>query len=190
MDKIKLGWCVCGSFCTFDAVIAQMERVSRLHYHIIPIMSEFAYATNTRFGKAREYISKIETICGRTVIHTIEEAEPVGPGKLFDILLIAPCTGNTIGKLANGITDTAVTMAAKAHLRNCRPLVIALSSNDALSASAKNIGLLMNGKNIYFVPMTQDDTTAKPNSLAATFELIPETLTAALSGTQLQPVLM
>ena len=187
-NKKRLGFALCGSFCTFKRVIDEMEELSKI-YDITPIMSEGAASTDTRFGKAEEHIRRITEICGKAPITTIVGAEPIGPKALFDVLLIEPCTGNTLGKLANGITDTAVTMAAKAHLRNGRPLVIAVSTNDALGASAQNIGKLMNAKNVFFVPMGQDDHIKKPASVVAHFEKSEEAIEAALLGKQLQPIL-
>jgi dipicolinate synthase subunit B len=190
MNDVTAGFAVCGSFCTFSKVIAEMANLRDSGYKIVPIMSETAYSTDTRFGKAEEINREIKNICGRDIIHTITQAEPIGPGKLLDILIIAPCTGNTIGKLAGGITDTAVTMAAKAHLRNGRPLLIGVSTNDALGASAANIGRLMNCKNVFFIPMRQDDSIKKPCSVVADFSRTREALEAALEGRQLQPVLV
>lgn len=187
-DKKRLGFALCGSFCTFNKVLAEMEKLARI-YDITPIMSEGAAKTDTRFGKAEDFRRKIAGICGKEPITTIAEAEPIGPKTLLDVLLIEPCTGNTLGKLANGITDTAVTMAAKAHLRNGRPLVIAVSTNDALGASAQNIGKLMNAKNVYFVPMGQDSPEGKPASVVAHFEKSVEAVESALSGKQVQPVI-
>lgn len=189
MDKIRLGFAMCGSFCTFDRVLPQMEKAVSLGYEVQPILSEFAYGTDTRFGKAADFVQRIEKACGRPVIHTIYDAEPIGPRGLLDILLVAPCTGNTLGKLANGITDTSVTMSVKAHLRNQRPVVLAVSTNDALGAAGKNIGLLLNQKNIYFVPMRQDDPVKKPQSIVADFAQIPQAVECALSGVQMQPVI-
>ena len=179
---------MCGSFCTFKKVLSVMEKLTD-EYDIAPILSEGAAKTDTRFGKAEDFIQRITEICGKEPIITIKDAEPIGPKALFDVLLIAPCTGNTLGKLANGITDTSVTMAAKAHLRNGRPLVIAVSTNDALGTSAQNIGRLMNYKNIYFVPMGQDDPEKKPASVVAHFEKSKEAIESALLGKQVQPVL-
>ncbi len=191
MKETTVGFAMCGSFCTFKKVIPQMKALRNLGYRVIPIMSQTAYSTDTRFGAARDFIEEIETVCGEEVIHTITEAEPIGPKKLLDALVIAPCTGNTLGKMANGITDTSVTLAAKAHLRNKRPVIIAVSTNDALGAAAKNIGLLMNCKNIYFVPMGQDDCIGKPNSIVADFQKIPETVGTVLEkGEQPQPILV
>jgi len=185
----RLGFAVCGSFCTFTQALEQMERLVAEGYRVTPIMSETAYGTDTKFGPAADFISRIETICQAPIIHTIKDAEPVGPQKLFDILLILPCTGNTLAKLRYGITDTAVTMAAKAHLRNGRPLVIGVSTNDALFTTAENIGGLLTRRNVYFVPFFQDDPQNKPRSMVADFNRISETLKAALSGEQLQPIL-
>lgn len=189
MKDLRVGYALCGSFCTFSEAVPIIERLKESGADVIPIMSGTAYSTDTRFGRACEFTDKIEKITGNNIIHTIAGAEPIGPKKLLDILVIAPCTGNTLAKLAYGITDTAVTMAAKAHLRNNRPLVIAPATNDGLAASAKNIGALMNTKNIFFVPYQQDDSAGKPCSLIAHFELIPETVRCALEGRQLQPVL-
>ena len=186
---LKIGFAVCGSFCTFSQAIPEMERLAAGGAEIIPIMSETAYSTGTRFGSAEDFRRRIENAAGKNIIHTIDAAEPIGPRKLLDVLVVAPCTGNTLAKLALGVTDTPVTMAAKAHLRNGRPLVLALATNDGLAASAKNIGMLMNTSNVYFVPYGQDDSEGKPNSLIAHFSLIPDTITAALEGRQLQPLL-
>ena len=159
-------------------------------YEILPIMSPIAYSTDTRFGTASDFVSRIENLCNHKVISTIAEAEPIGPKKLLDALIIAPATGNTMAKLALGITDTSVTMAAKAHLRNSRPLIIAPSTNDGLFTAAKNIGLLASMKNLFFVPYGQDDADGKPASLVAKMALIPETLEKALKGEQIQPILI
>lgn len=181
---------MCGSFCTLKRAVDEMEALKEKGYDIYPIMSPIVQSTDTRFGKAADFCERVKNICGRDIIFTIAEAEPIGPKALLDVLTIAPCTGNTAAKIANGITDTAVCMAAKAHLRNGRPLVLAIATNDALSASAKNIGMLMNAKNIYFVPFGQDDAHKKPTSLIADFSLIDDTLLAALEGRQLQPILL
>lgn len=188
MKPIRLGYAMCGSFCTFGQAKELLRRLADDGYDITPIMSNNAYTTDTRFGTARDHIAEIEDICGKPLIHTIAQAEPIGPKALLDALLIAPCTGNTLAKLALGITDTAVTMAAKAHLRNARPLIIAPATNDALSASAKNIGALLNTKNIYFVPMAEDDPERKPTSIIADFSRAPDAVAAALEGRQLQPI--
>lgn len=190
MQGINIGFAVCGSFCTHKSVLEQVENLVKLSYNVTPILSETVYETDTRFGKAKDFILKIETVCNKKCIHTIKDAEPIGPKALLDLLLIAPCTGNTLGKLANGITDTSVTMAAKAHLRNERPLLIAVSTNDALGASAKNIGTLFNCKNVYFVPFRQDMPEKKHNSCISDFTLIPDAIKEALNGKQLQPALI
>ena len=190
MQNIKIGFAVCGSFCTHKSAIEQMEKLCQIGYDVTPIVSEIVYTTDTRFGTAKELIAKMEGCCKKECIHTIQSAEPIGPKKLFELLIIAPCTGNTLGKLACGITDTAVTMAAKAHLRNEKPLIIAPSTNDALGASAKNIGSLLNCKNVYFVPFRQDMPQSKHNSCISDFDLIPETISMALEVKQLQPILI
>lgn len=189
MEKIKLGFAFCGSFCTLESTITELENLVNLGYDVFPIMSYAVYNTDTRFGTAKYFIDKIEKITQKEIIHEIKDAEPIGPKKIIDALIIAPCTGNTLGKLANGITDTPVTMAAKSHLRNERPLIIAVSTNDALGASAKNIGSLMNCKNIYFVPFGQDLPEKKHNSCVANYKLIPEAIEKGLKGEQLQPLL-
>ena len=170
--------------------MSALEQVRAHWRNIVPIVSECTAATDTRFGKAHDLMREMERICDRRVIPSIEAAEPIGPKKLLDLLIIAPCTGNTLGKLAAGITDTSVTMAAKAHLRNGRPVLIALSTNDGLSASAHNIGTLLTRKNIFFVPFGQDDPEHKPTSLTADFSLIVPAAQAALEGRQLQPILL
>jgi dipicolinate synthase subunit B len=187
--KKKIGFAVTGSFCTFKSVLIELEYIKNF-YDITPILSYNAANTDTRFFEAKEFKSKIEEITGNRVVETIAEAEPIGPKKLIDALIIAPCTGNTIAKLANGITDTSVTLAAKAHLRNNRPLVIAVSTNDGLSNNAKNIGALLNMKKIYFVPFGQDDHINKTNSLVADFRKIKDSIDAALEGIQLQPLII
>ncbi len=184
-----IAFAMCGSFCTFENALEQMKKL-RESYEILPVMSENAYDTNTRFGTAESFRWKVEGICGREIIHSIASAEPLGPKHLADAVVIMPCTGNTAAKLANAVTDTAVTMAAKSALRVSMPVVLALATNDALGASFKNIGLLMNTKNIYFVPMSQDSPTTKPNSLVAHFDMLEKTLESAFSGKQLHPVFM
>lgn len=187
---IRLGFAMCGSFCTFKRVIPVIRKLTDDGFDVYPIMSFTAYDTDTRFGAASDFISQIEDITGKKIIHSIKDAEPIGPKKLLDILVIAPCTGNTLAKLAMGIADTPVTLAAKAHLRNGRPIVIAVSTNDALAGNAKSIGMLMNMKNIGFVPFVQDDPQGKQSSLVAVMEKIPETVISALSGIQIQPILL
>lgn len=187
MEKLKLGFAMTGSFCTWAKVMPILERLTQT-YEVFPIFSPISYCSNNRFGKAEEWIEQARQASGHPVWHTIEEVEPIGPKNLLDAMVVAPCTGNTIGKLANGITDTCVTMACKASLRNGNPLILAVSTNDALGASARNIGQLMNAKNLYFVPMSQDDPLKKPTSLVAHFELLEDTLSQALKGQQLQPM--
>lgn len=189
MDK-TIGFAICGSFCTIDKVIHEISNLKKLNYNIIPIMSEIVYTTDTRFGLANDVIYKVEEICARKVIHSIAQAEPIGPKKMLDLLVIAPCTGNTLAKLAYGIADTSVTMAAKSHLRNKRPVLIAVSTNDGLGNASKNIGQLLNYKNIYFVPFGQDDPQAKENSLIADFSLLCDSVNLALKGKQIQPILI
>lgn len=160
---VRVGFAMTGSFCTFSQVIDQMEQMAQqTGWQLYPILSPNAYETDTRFGSAQQFRRRIEEICGREIWHTLTQTEPIGPKKLLDVLLVAPCTGNTLGKLANGITDTSVTLAVKAHLRNARPVVLAVSTNDALANAGKNIGSLLNSKNIYFVPMRQDAPEQKP----------------------------
>ncbi|MBR1811508.1 MAG: dipicolinate synthase subunit B [Clostridia bacterium] len=185
-----VGFALTGSFCTFQKALATLETLKAADYAVIPIMSFNAYSLDTRFGDSAFFREKIEEITGNEIIHTIPQAEPIGPKKLLDALVICPCTGNTMAKLAAGIADTPVTLAAKSHLRNGRPLVIAVSTNDALSAAAPNIGSLKNRKHIYFVPFRQDDPTEKPNSAVADFSLVVNTVDAALRGEQLQPTLL
>lgn len=182
-----VGFAMCGSFCTLSKAVEQMEGL-REQYNLLPIMSRNTYETDTRFGKAQDFIDKAESICGRKVLHTIPEVEPIGPKGLVDVMAVCPCTGNTLSKLALGITDTPVTMAVKSALRIGLPVVLCLASNDALGASGQNAARLLNTKNIYFVPMSQDDPEKKPFSLVADFSLLKETIHAALEGRQLQPV--
>ena len=187
-DK-TIGFALTGSFCTFSKVLKELERVAETGAKVIPIMSEIAYSTDTRFGDAEDFRNRIEAICKNPIIKTVREAEPIGPKGYLDILVIAPCTGNTLAKLASGIADSSVTMAAKAHLRNQKPVVIAPSTNDGLGNAAKNIGVLLNNKNLYFVPFGQDDHVKKPNSLVADMTKILPSLELALEGEQLQPIL-
>ena len=186
---MNIGFALCGSFCTFSQVFPVMEILSR-DYLITPIFSGSACSTDSRFGTAQEHIQTVEEICGVAPLHTITQVEPIGPKKLFDALIIAPCTGNTLAKLAHSIADTPVTMAAKSHLRNGRPVVVAVSTNDGLAGAAENIGKLLARKHYYFVPFGQDDATKKPTSLVADFTRIPQTLEAALEGRQVQPILL
>ena len=190
MEQKTIGFAMCGSFCTHAAAVQALEAVRARYANIIPIVSEVVAATDTRFGDAHNLMREMERICDHRVISTIKEAEPIGPKGLLDLLIIAPCTGNTLGKLAAGISDTAVTMAAKAHLRNGRPLLLAPSTNDGLSGSAPNLGSLMARKHIYMVPFRQDDPHGKPSSLVADFSLVADAADAALDGRQLQPLLL
>lgn len=189
LSGLKIGFGMCGSFCTFEKAFQAAETLSRTGADIIPIMSFNASNISTRFGTAEQNRTKIKDICGHDIIDSIEAAEPIGPKKLLDILVVAPCTANTLAKLALGITDTPVTMAVKSHLRNSKPVVIAISTNDALAGCAKNIGMLQNYKNYYFVPYSQDNFQSKPNSSVADFSKIPETIEAAIEGRQFQPIL-
>ena len=190
MEHLRVGFAFCGSFCTYSKAMAALESVAGRYDWVQPIVSETSAATDTRFGCAHDFMREMERLCGRRVIDSIQSAEPIGPKKLLDVLVIAPCTGNTLAKLAAGVTDSSVTMAAKAHLRNGGPVVIAVSTNDGLAGSAKNIGALLDKKNVYFVPFRQDDPEKKPASLVADFGLIPAAIDAALEGRQLQPVLL
>lgn len=189
INSLKIGFVITGSFCTFEKTISQMRILKESGAQIIPVMSYSSSTTDTRFGSALEHISIIENICENKVIRTLEDAEPIGPKNMTDIMLVAPCTGNTLAKLAYSITDTPAVMAVKSHLRNKRPVVINLATNDALAGSLKNIGYLMNTKNYYFVPFSQDDPQLKPSSLISDFSLIPETIECALDNIQIQPVL-
>ncbi len=186
---MNIGFAMCGSFCTYSKVFPLMELLSR-DYQVTPIFSDAAYSIDSRFGTAAEHVELAKEICGAEPLHTIAQVEPIGPKKLLDILVIAPCTGNTLAKLAHSIADTPVTMAAKSHLRNARPVLVAVSTNDGLAGAAENIGRLMGRKHYYFVPFGQDDATGKPTSLVADFASIPQALEAALEGRQIQPVLI
>ncbi len=190
MEQRKVGFAFCGSFCTYDRAMRALEQVKARFGDVTPIVSEASAATDTRFGPAHEFMREMERICDKRVIDTMVKAEPIGPKKLLDVLVICPCTGNTLAKLAGGITDSTVTLAAKAHLRNGRPLVLCPATNDALAASAKNIGALLDKKNVYFVPFRQDDPQGKPTSVVADFSLVPDAIAAALEGRQLQPLLL
>lgn len=186
---MTVGFALCGSFCTFSQVFPAMEALAKEHT-VIPIFSPASYTTDTRFGTAQAHIRRAAAICGTDPLYTIVQAEPIGPKKLLDALVIAPCTGNTLAKLSHGIADTSVTMAAKSHLRNGRPILIGVSTNDALAGAAENIGKLMARKHYYFVPFGQDDPLGKPTSMVADFTKIPQTLEAALEGKQIQPLLI
>ena len=188
-DK-KIGFILTGSFCTFKYTIPQIKKIMEEGGVVIPIMSKNAYNMDTKFGTALEFIKEIEEITGKEIIHTIQGAEPIGPKGLTDILIIAPATGNTIGKVANGITDDVGTMATKSHLRNNNPVVVAISTNDALSGSAENIGKLLNRNNYFFVPFRQDNPITKPRSLVFDPKYIIPTLEFALDKEQIQPILI
>lgn len=182
-----IGYCFCGSFCTFERSFRVLEELVGA-YELLPIMSYNAMSTDTRFGLASDHIKRVTELCGRPPILTIADAEPLGPKIPLDAMVVAPCTGNTLAKLALGITDTPVTMAVKAHMRQSRPLLIALATNDAMSANLKNISALLEKKSVFFVPMRQDDTVKKPHSLVAEFEMIPDCLADAISGKQKRPL--
>ena len=186
---MNIGFAMCGSFCTYSQVFPVMEVLAREH-NVIPIFSHVAYTTDSRFGTAQAHIRRAEEICARSPICTVAQAEPIGPKKLLDMLVIAPCTGNTLAKLACSIADGPVTMAAKSHLRNGRPVVVAVSTNDGLAGAAENIGKLLARKHYFFVPFGQDDPTGKPTSLVAHFDLIPQAVLAAAEGRQIQPLLV
>lgn len=190
MKTQRVGFALCGSFCTHAAVLKELEHICREYGTVLPIVSQACQTTDTRFGRAEDFLARVEELTGHKPIDSIQAAEPIGPKQLLDVLVIAPCTGNTLAKLAAGVTDTPVTMAAKAHLRNDRPLVAAIATNDGLSAAARNLGELLARKNYYFVPFGQDHPQRKPCSLMADFTRIGETVEAALEGRQIQPVLL
>ena len=189
IEELRVGFAFCGSFCTMSRALDALEQTAARFGQVTPIVSEMVADTDTRFGNAHDFMREMERICDRRVISTVAGAEPIGPKGLLDALVICPCTGNTLGKLAHGITDSSVTMAAKAHLRNGRPLIIAVSTNDGLGASAPNLGTMLGRKNVYFVPFGQDDWQGKPASLVADFTLVPQAVEAACRGEQLQPLL-
>ena len=186
---IQLGFAITGSFCTFQKILTVLKKIAEQNYQIVPIFSEHSSEMDTRFQTAKDFVKSVQEITGHPGIFTIPEAEPIGPKGYLDALVIAPCTGNTLAKLNSGITDSPVLMAAKAHLRNEKPLIISISTNDALGMNFKNLGSLMNTKNIYFVPFGQDNYKKKTSSMIAHVDLIPETVEAALAGRQLQPVI-
>lgn len=186
---MNIGFAMTGSLCTFERAFKALEAVSAVH-NVTPIFSDASYTTNSRFGTARDHITRVAEICGQEPFHSIAQVEPIGPGKLLDALIIAPCTGNTLAKLAHSIADGPVTMAAKSHLRNGRPILLAISTNDALAGAAENIGKLLGRRNYFFVPFGQDDPIKKPTSIVADFSQILPALNAALEGYQLQPVLI
>ena len=191
LEGKKIGFAFTGSFCTFKKVIEELKNIKKEKADIIPIMSFNSYNLDTKFGKAQEYINEIKEICEKeNIIHTIQGAEPIGPKKLTDIMVIAPCSGNTIAKLSNSIIDTPVTMAAKSHLRNNNPVVLAISTNDGLSGSAENIGKLLNRNNYFFVPFKQDNPITKPRSIVADFKYLIPTIEKALDREQIEPILL
>lgn len=189
LNGLNIGFGITGSFCTLDRILEELENIVVNGANVYPILSYSVDKMDTRFGTARDLKTRVEYITGRNVISTIVDAEPIGPKSLLDVMVVAPCTGNTLSKIASGITDTPVTMACKAQLRNSKPVVISLSTNDGLGANAKNLATLLNTKNIYIVPFCQDDPNGKPNSIISRPELIIATIMSALSGRQLQPVL-
>lgn len=188
LKGIRVGFALSGSFCTFEKCFAAAEKLRSLGAELLPVMSFNAAGLDTRFGKAADNIRRLEDIAGRPVIRTIEDAEPIGPKKLCDIMAVAPCTANSAAKLALGVTDTPLTMAVKSHLRSGRPVAVAISTNDALAACAKNIGILQNYRHYYFVPYAQDDINGKPASMVADLSLLPDTIALALEGIQIQPL--
>ena len=188
MSKLRIGFVLTGSFCTFSAAFAEAAKLRAAGAELTPIFSEHAAGTDTRFGKAADRVAELEEICGRKAIRTIPDAEPLGPKNMLDLLVVAPCTANTAAKLAYGITDNTATMAVKSMLRRQKPVVLAVATNDALGASAKNIGLLLNTRHYYFVPLRQDAPREKPTSLVADFSRLPETVALAREGKQIQPI--
>lgn len=189
LENLKIGFAMTGSFCTFSRVLKQLEALKKTGADIFPIMSDISYTTDTRFGKAKDFVQKIEEITGKKIITSIKAAEPIGPKNYLDALIIAPCTGNTLSKIALAMTDTTVAMAAKATLRNQKPVIIAVSTNDGLTSSAKNIAAVLNMKNVYLVPFGQDDSKNKPTSIVAKMELIVDTTKEAVLKKQIQPVI-
>lgn len=189
LNGLRIGFAMTGSFCTFQQCFEQAEILIEYGAELLPIMSEHAASTSTRFGTSSENLEKLRSITGKEVITTVAAAEPIGPRELTDIMVVAPCTSNTAAKLAASVTDTAVTMAVKSHLRRGKPVVLAIASNDSLMGSAKNLGELFNRKNYYFVPMVQDDWINKPASLVAEFSMLPQAIEAALNGVQLRPII-
>ncbi len=190
LKGLNLGVALCGSFCTFSKAIKLVEQLVALGINVFPIMSHVAYTTSTRFGESSDIVGQIENLTGKSIIHTLVDAEPLGPKDMIDALLIAPCTGNTLAKLAYAITDTPVLLAAKSLMRNGKPVIIALSTNDGLGLNLKNIGILLPNQNVYFVPFGQDDKLKKPTSLVADLSQVPQTLTLALEYHQIQPILI
>lgn len=186
---LRIGYAMTGSFCTFSRSFEQAEKLAGMGAELLPVMSENAATVSTRFGNAGDNIKRLRDIAGREVITSVAAAEPIGPKELTDIMVVAPCTSNTAAKLASSVTDTAVTMAVKSHLRSGKPVLLAIASNDSLMGSAKNLGELFNRKHYFFVPMVQDDWEKKPASLVAEFSLLPKAIEAALNGIQLRPII-
>ena len=185
-----IGFAMCGSYCTHSKSLCELEKLLKCGYDVLPVISENVSKTDTRFGSAEKLKKRLFELCGREAIESIVDAEPIGPKTVLDALIICPCTGNTLAKIASGITDTSVTMAAKAHLRGDRPLLIALATNDAMSANLANIGKLLNRKNVYFVPMVQDDPENKPHSLVADFSLLLPSFDFAMQGKQYRKIFL
>ena len=184
-----VGFALCGSFCTFRKAIDALRALTA-QYTVVPIFSDAAWETDTRFGASADFRAEVKALCGTEPLHTLAQVEPLGPKRLLDLLIVAPCTGNTLGKLANGIADSPVSFACKAHLRNGRPVLLAVSTNDGLSGSAANLGALLARRHFYFVPFGQDDAVKKPTSMVADFAMIPQAMTEALAGRQIQPILL
>lgn len=189
-DNMRIGYCFTGSFCTLARSFGVLEVLCAKGYDIVPIMSENAYYIDTRFGLAEDFSRRVEKLTGKSIIHTVKDAEPLGPSIPLDLLIVAPCTGNTLAKVSSGISDTSATMAIKAHLRADRPTLLAIASNDAMSQNLSNISAFLNRKAVYLVPMRQDSPKGKPHSLVAEFELIPDAMEAALRGEQLRPLFL
>lgn len=190
LKNLKLGVALCGSFCTFKKTVELIQQLVDLGVEVFPIMSYNAYNTTTRFGKAEDFIEQIETITGKPIIHSLVSAEPLGPKGIIDAILVAPCTGNTLSKIAHAIVDTPVALATKALMRNNKPVIIAISTNDGLGLNLENMGKLLTNQNVYFVPFGQDDHVNKPHSLISDYNLVPETLESALQRHQIQPLLL
>ncbi len=188
MDGLRIGWALCGSFCTLSTVCDHIERFVNAGAQVTPILSDNVATVDTRFGTAQGFVTRLADVTGHAPLCSLPAVEPIGPKGMFDVLVVAPCTGTTLGKLANGISNTPVTLAVKSHLRGSRPVVLGVSTNDALGASMRNIALLKNTKHLFFVPMAQDDTEKKPNSLVSVWEQLEPTITAALAGAQIQPL--
>ncbi len=185
-----IGYVICGSFCNFENSISTLEKIVKKYGDVVPVMSYNAYFTDTRFGKAADFVGRIENICKRKIVRTLEDAEPLGPKIKLDLMIVCPCTGNTLAKIANGIYDTPASLAVKAHIRTGRPLLIALATNDALGGNIENISKMYVRKNIFFVPMREDDTENKPNSLVCDFSLVEKAAENALSGKQMLPLIV